>query len=175
MFKEKIEFNKRRSITIGREYIYSEAIKAEGSEDYTEFLNLVKGSDYSFYYMNGTFEEKVGTFTIESESVFFSPFKNLLGNDESLKIESDHNERYVEFSKFENGDIVISIHLLPGEIDGTIELKNIMLDIRSQASMSGTNIKERLSHFFDELKFLASSIEEDPKDQKSLERKTRNI
>lgn len=171
MYKERIEFNKRRSITIGRDYIYSEAIKADGSDDYTEFLTLVKGSDYSIYYMNGTFEEKVGTFTIESESVFFSPFKNLIGNDECLKIECDLSERYVELSKTENGDIVISIHLLPGEVDGTIELKNIMSDIRSQASMCGTNLKHRLSQFFDELVTLAPLIEEETKDQKCLERK----
>ena len=169
MHKEIIENGKRRTITLGGTYTYSEAIKGNDGEEYTEFLTMTKGSDYSFYYCNGTFEEKVGVFTIERDSKFISPFLTLLGDDETLKVLDDHSDRFIDFSKSENGDVVISIHLLPGEIDGTIELKNIMHDvIRSRVDASGTNIKERLSKFFDELIELIPSLDEP---QKNLVRK----
>ncbi|MCH5166696.1 MAG: hypothetical protein J1F35_02270 [Erysipelotrichales bacterium] len=151
MNKEIYEYGKKRAISADRVYSYSEAIKGTDDENYIEFLTLTKGDDYSFYYFNGTFEEKVGIFTIERDSVFIQPFSNLLKDDKTLKVLDDHSDRFIQFSKNENGDIIISIQLLPGEIDGTIELKNVMYDIRSRADASGTNIKEKLSKFFDEL------------------------
>ena len=151
MNKEIYEYGKKRAISADRVYSYSEAIKGTDGENYIEFLTLAKGDDYSFYYFNGTFEEKVGIFTIERDSVFIQPFSNLLKDGKPLKVLDDHSDRFIEFSKNENGDIIISVQLLPGESDGTIELKNVMYDIRSRADASGTNIKERLSKFFDEL------------------------
>ena len=125
MYKEIVEYGKKRKISDDGVYSYSENIKGTDNDDYIEFLTLTKGNDYSFYYFNGTFEEKVGMFTIERNSVFFRPFSYLLKDDKALKVLDDHSDRFIEFSKNENGDVIISVHLLPGEIDRTIELKNV--------------------------------------------------
>lgn len=161
MVKEIIEYGKRRTITIDKGYSYSEAIKADHNEDYIEFLTLNKGDDYSFYYFNGSLEEKVGIFVIESDSVFIEPFSNLINDTEPFKVIDDYSNRFIEFSKNENGEVKISIHLLPGEVDGVIELKNIMYDIRSKEDGAGTNTKERLSIFFDQLIELMNVLEND--------------
>ena len=164
MNKEIYEYGKKRTITIDRSCSYSEAIKGTDDEDYIEFITLTKGDDYSFYYFNGTFEEKKGIFTIERDSVFINPFLNLLSDDKIFKILDDHSDRFIEFSKNESGDIIISVQLLSGEIDGTIELKDVMRDvIRSRADALGTNIKERLSVFFDELIELVPSLDDSKK------------
>lgn len=151
MNKEIIEYGKRRTISDYDGYSYEEATKHNGNENYMEFLTLFKGDDYSFYYFNGTFEAKVGVFTIESDSIFVSPFLNLIGFEEKVEIVDDYSDRFIEFFKNENGDVEIYIHLLPDETDGSIELKNIMYDIRSRADATGTDLKGRLSAFFDEL------------------------
>lgn len=160
MEKEIIEYGKKRTITIDKVYSYDEAIKGNSNEeDYTEFLTLTKGDDYSFYYFNGTFDEKVGTFIIESDSVFIKPFLNLIQDTETFKVVDDYSDRFIEFSKNGNGEVKISIHLLPGEIDGTIELKNVMHDQRSKEDVAGTNTKERLSIFFDQLIEVINTLE----------------
>ena len=169
MYIEKIENDKRRTVYYDREYSYKEDIKAIDSEEYIEFLSLTKGNDYVFAYFNGTFEEKIGVFTVEHDSQFIEPFLNLINDDDNLKIEDDFSDgRFIEFSKNENGDVIISVHLLPGECDGSITLKNIMHDLRSYADVSGTNIKERLSIFFDELVGLIPKL---GGDQRSLTKK----
>lgn len=158
---EKIEHLKKRTITIDDGYSYSEAIKTNDSEDYIEFLTLTKQNDYSFYYFNGTFQEKIGMFTIEPDSIFIKAFFNLIGEDKSLRIQDDYSEKFIEFSKSDSGEVIIFVHLLPGEIDGTIELKNVMHDFRSQVDIDGMDTKERLSRFFDQLIGVVDTLEND--------------
>ncbi len=160
MEKKIYEHGKRRTISIDRGYIYQEDIKANpDDEDYIEFLSLCKSDDYSFMYFNGTFEEKVGIFTIENDSAVITPFLNLIKDDKTFKVTDDYSERFIEFSKNEKGEVQILFHLLPGETDGSIELKNIMFDLRSQADRDGSKTKERLSVFFDELIELMNNLE----------------
>lgn len=151
MEKEVIEYGKKRVITIDRGYSYQESVKDTNGDDYVEFFSMVKESDYSFYYFNGTMVEKTGEFKIEADSIFINPFLSLLGDDLSFEVEDDYTERSVVFRKAEDGGVIINVNLLPGETDGSIELKNIMFDTRSKADSFGTDTKSRLSNFFDEL------------------------
>lgn len=150
MRKVVMEHDKKREVERDRNYIYKENIKGPDG-DIVEFFNMVKESDYSFYYMNGTDEEKVGKLTIEIDSAFYEAFNNLVGANPEFRINDDYSERHIIFKRNEEGEIEVEIHLLPGEYDGTIELKNIMFDLRSGADSKGLDTKEKLSKFFDEL------------------------
>ncbi len=161
---EKIEQGKRRNITIMEgDCSYSEANKTVNDELYTEFLTLTKGSTYSFSYFNGSFQDKVGHFTIENDSKFIQPFVHLMGNDKTIKVMDASSERFIEFSKSEHGDVNIAFHLLSGEIDGTVELTDMRYDFRSSADNKKTNLTERFTLFFDELIELVPKLEDDLK------------
>lgn len=160
MRKVVIEHDKKREIQCDGSYVYKEAIKgADG--DIQEFFTMCKGSDYSFYYMNGTDEEKVGKLTIEIDSAFYEAFSNLVGEYPEFRINDDYSERHIIFKRNEEGEIEVEIHLLPGEYDGTIELKNIMFDLRSGADSNGLDTKAKLSKFFDELMQVMEHIPEE--------------
>ncbi len=163
MIKTIMENNKKREVSAeNSQYTYQEAISSSGSDEYDEFLYMVKGGDFSFFYSNGTFEEKVGEFTIEKDSIFNAAFDNLIGEDEELKIENDYNERYLLFKRDDEGNVVIEVHLLPEECDGVIELKNIMFDMRSQADIDGKDTKKRLNKFFEDILHVAEKIPDEP-------------
>ena len=73
MQKEIIEYEKLRSIDISYEqYTYTESIKTESNGDYTEFFNMGKGQNYTFYYCNAVGNPKDGKFTIEHDSILSS-------------------------------------------------------------------------------------------------------
>lgn len=148
MEREVIEHNKVRSVILDSGYTYQEVVKSDEGD---EFFSMVKESDYSFLYVNFAMQEKVGAFYVESDSLFIDPFLGLVGEDEEFRIDDDYSERFIRMFKDANGGVGIEIHLLPGEYDATIELKNIMLDLRSQADGGKLDTKKRLSTFFDEL------------------------
>lgn len=158
MEKVVIEHDKKRKILTEGGYVYQETIKDPKTDEYGEMFSMIKQSDYSFGYFNLTDEEKVGKFVIESDSIFIEPFSNLVSDTKELRIDDDYTERYMTFSKTEDGEVLIEIHLLPGEYDGSIELKNIMFDLRSQADANGLDIKKKLSQFFDELMKVSEKI-----------------
>lgn len=161
MQKEIIEYEKLRSIDISYEqYTYTESIKTESNGDYTEFFNMIKGQNYTFYYCNALGNPKDGKFTIEHDSIFIQPFLTLVQEKNSFKVMDDHSEKFIEFSKNKNNGVDISIHLLPNMMDGTICVKNIMFDLRSRADAMETDVKKRLSMFFDELIKLMPLLEE---------------
>jgi len=155
---EFIEHNKKRVVSLAMGYSFKEFILDE-SNHFSEFFIFDKTNDYSFYYLNGTGKEKVGNLTIEHDSIFYEPFYHLLTSLKIPRVQDDYSERYLELSLKRDGDILVTIHLLPGEMDGTIELKNIMFDLRSQAD---SNTKDCLSLFFDELVFVAKESFLDP-------------
>lgn len=156
-----IEYEKLRSVDIDYgQYTYTESIKAESNGDYIEFFNMIKGPDYTFYYCNAAGTPKDGRFTIEHDSIFIQPFLTLVQEKNSFKVMDDHSEKFIEFSRNENNGVDISIHLLPNMIDGTICVKNVMFDLRSRADAMETDVKERLSMFFDELVKLMPLLEE---------------
>lgn len=160
MKKEIIEFGKKRVFSLDDSYSYNESICASDSDEYIEFFKMIKADDYSFYYLNGTDNIKDGHFVIENDSLFAIPFKNLLGNDKSFVINDDYSDRYLSLTLDENKNVVITFHLLDGEFDGTVELKNVMKDFRSSVDALGLDTKDRLSHFFDELIELVFKEEE---------------
>lgn len=169
MRKKIIEHEKRREINNEQGgYIYQETIYYPEDDDAIEFINMCKESDYSFYYFNGTESEQKGKFTIESDSHFYAAFSKLIGGDLEFKIDDDYSEKNIIFKRNEDGDIEVLVHLLPGENDGTIELKNIMFDIRSQADVDEKDIKQRLSEFFDELMALGELIPDEKAEQHTL-------
>lgn len=160
MRKVIIEHDKKREVIKDGGYTYKEGIKGSDG-DIEEFFTMVKESDYSFYYMNGTDEVKDGKLTIEIDSAFYDAFNHLVGEDEEFKIDDDYSERYILMKRNESGEVEVIIHLLPGEYDASIELKNIMFDMRSRADAEGKDIKGRLSVFFDELMQVLESIPEE--------------
>lgn len=155
MEREVVEHDKTRTITLDTGYMYQETMKSELGDEY---LSMVKESDYSFLYANFAMQEKVGMFYIEADSIFIEPFLGLVGEDEEFRINDDYSERYIRMFKDDNGGVVIEIHLLKGEYDATIELKNIMYDTRSKVDQEGSDTKKRLSHFFDELVKICEKI-----------------
>lgn len=150
MRKVVIEHDKKREIACDGSYIYKEAIKGSDG-DIQEFFTMCKGSDYSFYYLNGGDEANTGKLTIEIDSAFYEAFDNLIGEDVEFRVDDDYSERHIVFKRNEEGEVEVEIHLLPGESDGTIELKNIMFDMRSEADAQGLDTKAKLSKLFDEL------------------------
>lgn len=144
---EILENNKKINL---RQYEYEQSILNENGE-VVEFLYLVKGDDYSFTYYNFSDEYKHGQFLIEKDSIIYDAFRRLVGNDKEFKITDDYSERVITFKKDKTENIMILFELLENEYDGTIELKNIMLDFRSQVDREGSNTKERLSNLFDDL------------------------
>ncbi|MDE6141132.1 MAG: hypothetical protein K2G03_00875, partial [Bacilli bacterium] len=122
MEREVIEHNKVRCIRLDTGYTYQESVKDEQTGEFVEMIDIVKESDYSIFYMNFTGEEKIGTFHIESDSLFIEPFRNLVLEDQEFRILDDYSDRYVSIFKEENGGVTIEVHLLPGEFDASIEL-----------------------------------------------------
>lgn len=170
MEKEIIEHEKMRSIRLDTGYMYQESIKAPNTDEYVEMLSMVKEGDYSFSYINFGMEEKVGTFTIEADSLFIEPFKHLVGEDAEFRIDDDYSDRFIRIFKDDNGDVTLEVHMLPGEYDVSIELKNIMFDLRSQVDGNGKDTKKRLSQFFDELIQVYDKMP-DPEQQKLVNQK----
>lgn len=160
MRKVIIEHDKKREIQCDGSYVYKENIKgADG--DIQEFFTMCKGSDYSFYYMNGGDEAKVGQLTIEIDSAFYEAFNNLIGEEVEFRVDDDYSERHIIFRRNEEGEVEVMIYLLPGEYDASIELKNIMFDMRSGADAQGLDTKAQLSKFFDELMQVMERIPEE--------------
>ncbi len=151
MEREIIEHNKTRSLRLDTGYMYQESVKDPITNGVVGFLSMVKESDYSFSYINFNMDTKMGIFYIEEDSVFIEPFRNLVADDEEFRIEDDYSERFIRLFKDDKGGVILEVHMLPGEYDISIELKNIMFDLRSQADQDGKDTKKRLSQFFDEL------------------------
>ena len=154
------ENNKKREIRLEDGIIYQETISDEAS-DSIEFITMVKQSDYSFYYFGMLEDEKADskTFEIEPDSFVYEALFALLNGSSELTINDDYSERKITFSWGEDASIKMQVHLLPGESDGTIELKNIMFDLRSAADQDGLDIKDKLSHFFELLVQIAEMME----------------
>ena len=160
MEREIIEHNKMRSLRLDTGYMYQESVKDPVTNEHVGFLSMVKESDYSFSYVNFNMEDKMGTFYIEEDSVFIEPFRNLVSEDDEFRIEDDYSERFIRLFKDDKGGVVIEVHMLPGEYDISIELKNIMFDLRSKADRDEKDTKKRLSQFFDELAQVYDKIPE---------------
>lgn len=169
MRKKIIEHDKKREINNEQGgYVYQETIVYPEEDDAVEFITMCKESDYSFYYFNGAESESKGKFTIESDSIFYDAFNRLIGEELEFKIDDDYSEKNIIFKRNEDGDIEVLVHLLPGENDGTIELKNIMFDLRSSSDAEGKDTKKRLSEFFDELMALGELIPDEKSEQHTL-------
>ena len=82
-----------------------------------------------------------------------------MNGSSELTINDDYSERKITFSWGEDASIKMQVHLLPSESDGTIELKNIMFDLRSAADQDDLDIKDKLSHFFELLVQIAKKME----------------
>lgn len=144
-----VEYGKERSVNVDNGYIYKELIFCDG--EILEFLLIIKDSDYSFYYFNDSDKEKKGEFIIENDSIFIDSFSILTDNCNPFVVEDDYSSRKISFCKRDDGSIKIEVCLLPSEFDGSIELKNIMHDLRSKSDCLGMNTKEVLSNFFEKL------------------------
>jgi len=153
------EENVLRKFTISNGALIYQESNLDDKEKIIDFFSMVKGNDYSIYYFNATDEEKVGEFLIKKDSIFYVTFNNLISENNNFMIEDDYTERYVEFTRNDEG-IKINIHLQANEYDGTIELKNIMHDLRCKSDAYGKNTKSKLNKFFDEMLMLSINYTE---------------
>lgn len=161
------EHGKLRQVNIDDGYEYNETIYNE-SGNAIEFFNACLYSDFSFLYVSFN-EAKVGNLTIELDSAFYKSFSSLLGELDTLRIDDDFSERFIEFKKNEDGEIEIEIHLLPNEKDGEITIKNIMYDLRSKVDQYDKDTKKRLKSFFSEISHVFESVSSE--ENKKLELK----
>lgn len=141
------EHGKNRQFIYDGGYEYNETVFDELGNPVV-FFNMCAYSDYSFMYGNLDGKSDVGKITIEIDSTFYKAFLSLLDDIDELRIESDFSERFMEVNKNDVGEIEITIHLLPGESDGVIDIKNIMYDLRSKSDSNNTDLKKRLNRFF---------------------------
>lgn len=154
-----MEFNehgKIRQASFDNDYEYTET-KTNGTGEVTEYFSMCYSSDYSFMYANLDRETNVGKMVVETDSAFYQAFKTLLEGIDKLHIDCDFSERYLEFEINNNDEVEISFHLLPEETDGTVDVKNVMYDLRSKADQDNTDIKKRLKNFFNVIENIIQS------------------
>lgn len=139
------EHGKKREIILDGGYEYRETLCDENGE-ILKYFSMCAYSDYSFYFVNASREPN--RIIVEIDSAFYQAFLGLLEGISELRINSDFSKRFIEFKMNDDKEIEIICHLLDSEMDGSIEVKNIMHDFRSQADSQNTDIKARLNKFF---------------------------
>ncbi len=159
------EHGKIRRAQFDNGYEYTET-NTNSQERVTEYFIMCYSSDYSFMYVNSDIETNVGKMVVETDSAFYQAFRTLLEGTDELHIDCDFSERYLEFKLNDNGEVEISFYLLPGETDGTVDVKNVMYDLRSKADQDNTDIKKRLKNFFNVISHIIQS--NDLEDTKKL-------
>lgn len=147
----------------------------EDMKDYISTLSFYKSDDFAIIgdtiedtpLQNGRLE-----ILIDNNNLFYEPLQRFLGNDTSIIIEDDmtlrkHGKKVI-FKRTEDNNILIIFKY--SELETTnaysINIKNILFDLRSKLDQDGTDIKSRLHELFKDLYYVFKDYEKDDSPKK---------